>query len=303
MCLIHRHFYIQVVAHQKGTFHIGHLPGLRLCLAIQKHIRTPIEFMIADDEKIMRDDISMTEMSDNVSSTLAQLYKIGFTEENTQFRINSRGITSEEYALLIRMMSIVSVHTLNSIFGEKRNIGEYFYPLIQILPCLSAGRQCIVIAGLDQDPFFRLARDLARRIGFNPPIVLYTKSVPGLDGSEKMSTSFPASIPIFLDDTPETIATKIRQIRKVGAGSLDELFEKGADLSIDVPYSILSLFADQTMLDLITTAYTTGIADPTPLRLLATDKGIVTRDGRSILTSFGIRNILFSVLTHIIHDM
>lgn len=285
----------------KATFHIGHLPGLQLCLALQEHLKTPIEFMIADDEKMFRDGITPHQMTENVAATLSQLHSLGFTDENTRFRINSHGISSTEYATVIQMLGMVSVHTLNSIFGEKPNLGEYFYPLLQILPCLSAGRQCIVVAGLDQDPFFRLARDLARRMGFLPPIVLYTQSVPGLDGSEKMSTSQPASNPIFLDDSPPEIAAKVRQIRKVGAGSLDELFTHGADLKRDIPYAILSLFADEELLQQVATAYTIGLTEPMSLQTLATEKGLASRDGRHMLTSYGIRQILTHILIHLIH--
>lgn len=114
------------------------------------------------------------------------------------------------------MLNMVSVNTLNHIFGEKSNLGEYFYPLLQILPALSKDRQCVVVAGTDQDPFFRLAREVARRLKFIPPVVLYTRSVLGLDGSEKMSTGVPESIPIYLDDTPTEIKRKVDKISKVG---------------------------------------------------------------------------------------
>ena len=285
----------------KATFHIGHLPGLRLCLAMQRYLHTPIEFMIADDEKMFRDGITPFHMTENVVATLVQLRALGYTEENTRFRINSHGLSADEYAIMIRILGMVSVHTLTSIFGEKSNLGEYFYPLVQILPCLSAGRQCIVVAGVDQDPFFRLARDLARRMGYLPPIVLYTQTVPGLDGSEKMSTSQPLSNPIFLNDCPSTIFKKVRQIRKVGAGSLDELFAYGANLAEDIPFAILSLFAEDSLLTLVATAYTKGVVDPEPLRVLATEKGIVERDGRYMLTSHGIRQLLTYVLTRVIH--
>jgi tryptophanyl-tRNA synthetase len=287
----------------KATFHIGHLPGLRLCLALQKHLNTHIEFMIADDEKMFRDGISSADMAANVEATLCQLHTLGFTDANTHFRINSSGISPDEYTKVIRMLSMVSVHTLNQIFGEKPNLGEYFYPLIQILPCLSEGRQCIVVAGVDQDPFFRLARDLAKRMGFLPPIVLYTHSVPGLDGSDKMSTSQPSSNPIFLNDSPVAIEAKVRQIRKVGAGSLDELFINGANLSADIPYTILSLFADEPLLSLVAHAYTLGLSNPAELYTLASEKGVASRNGRHMLTSYGIRKILTDVLTRIIHGV
>lgn len=277
-----------------ASFHIGHLPGLHLCLDLQKHYGGFIEFMIADDEKIFRDGISATVMKENVRATIDQLSRLGFNEANTHYRINSAGIAAEEYQLLIQIMRITSVHTLSQIFGEKQNIGEYLYPLIQILPCFSKTHQCVVVAGKDQDPFFRLAREITRRLGYSPPVILYTRSVPGLDGSDKMSTSISASIPIYLTDTAEEVAQKIQRIKQVGAGSLDELFERGSNLDQDIPYKLLSLFDRSAVLPILRTAYTTGLTDEQReeldvLRSVIPAKGLSMRSGRTMLTSYGIR--------------
>ena len=288
----------------KAEFHIGHLPGLQLCLQLQAHIDEKIEFMIADDEKMFRDGIDRKTMAENVNATLKQLVAIGFNETNTNFRINSEGINRDDYEIIIAMLRIISVHTLTSIFGEKTNLGEYFYPLIQILPCFSKTRRCIVIAGVDQDPFFRLARDVARRLGYNPPVIIYTHSVPGLDGSDKMSTSVPESLPIFLGEKVEDVALKVSKIRKVGAGSLDELFEKGANLKEDIPYRLLEIFdTNKINIMLIAKAYTIGLYDASEissLKAIVPEKGIKERDGRNMLTSFGIRQYLSVVLAKIV---
>ena len=287
----------------KAAFHIGHLPALKLCLALQAYFKTTIQFMIADDEKIFRDGISRDQMTENVSETIRQLSQIGFNETNTHFRINSTGIKAEEYELVMKMLGSISVHTLTSIFGEKSNLGEYFYPLIQVLPCFSKSSQCIVIAGIDQDPFFRLARGLARKMGFAPPIVLYTHSVPGLDGSEKMSTSVLDSNPIFLGESASSVAKKVSKIRKVGAGSLDELFARGANLEIDIPYRLLTFFDESENLPLIAKAYTFGLTDPcevAQLNELVGETGIKSQNGRTMLTSSGIRQYLTTILIEVV---
>ena len=76
--------------------------------------------MIADDEKILRDSIDIKSMESNVSNTISQLNKFGFVESNTTFHINSKHIGSQEYLLMIRLMSMVSLEELTHIFGKKK---------------------------------------------------------------------------------------------------------------------------------------------------------------------------------------
>ncbi len=288
----------------QGSFHIGHLPGIQVIKAMQAYLGSKIFFMISDDEKIFRDDIQQAKMAENVANTIGQLRKLGLTEATTYYHINSAGISAEHYAILIRLLGMTNINTLNNIFGEKTNVGEYFYPLYQILPCF-LGKQCIVVAGKDQDPFFRLARDLARRLGHKPPILLYTKSVPGLDGTEKMSTSVPTSLPIFLTDTPAVVKAKIAKVKKVGAGSLDELFEHGANLEQDTLYELLQLFEpDADRLAAITQGYTGGYAadaaDVGHLRNLCGPKGVITRGEKAMLTTGGLRSYVADCIIRVI---
>ncbi len=287
----------------KSNFHIGHLPALKLCLELQKHFQERIEFMISDDEKIFRDRIDSSIMRKNVETTIQQLKFIGFNSSNTNFRINSMGISEEEYKLLIEMMSIVNIKTLDCLFGKKENIGEYFYPLLQILPSLSKTKKCLIIAGVDQDPFFRLARDIARKLKFNLPMIIYTKSVPGLDGSEKMSTSLLSSNPIYLGDKEEEIINKVKKIKIVGASSLDELFEKGSNLLVDIPFRLIEIFDSNIQnVNLIRKSYTVGIteeAEIAELKSIIIDKGIIERNGKFMITTFGVRDYLSKILIEI----
>lgn len=192
-----------------GSLHIGHLLGLNFILEFRKYIKGKIYFMIADDEKMLRDKISQSDMDLHVENTLIQLYMAGFESENTYIRINSNGLTEKEYKIVIELMKLVTTHDLHKIFGEKEYIGDHLTVFIQMMPCfIEEDKHCIIIAGIDQDPFFRLARSLAKKMGRPSPIIIYTKNVPGLDGSNKMSTSMPESIPIFIADSEEVIRKK-----------------------------------------------------------------------------------------------
>ena len=288
-----------------ASFHIGHLPALKLILEFQKAFQSRIFFMISDDEKILRDKIPTEIMLENTKITIGQLNKIGFNVDNTLFHINSDGISATHYKLLIKLMSLVNTNKLDHIFGKRANIGEYFCILYQLVPCfLSQNRQCIVICGIDQDPFFRLARKLAKKIGFKPPIVIYTKNIPGLNGIEKMSSSDPSPIPIYLSDSKKIIKEKIMKITNVGAGTLNELFEHGANIQKDIPFTLIKIFEPNTKkIALMEKAYTTGIIfGSTDYKKLITQHGknIIVRNGKAIITTFGVRMYLVKLLHNII---
>lgn len=291
----------------QGSFHIGHLVGLRVVKALQRALGSKTFFMIADDEKMFRDGIDAGVMASNVDNTLRQLRAMGFTDEDTTFHINSRGLSEAHYRALIQLMNAVTVNQLTHVFGPKTNLGELFYPLYQILPCF-LGKQAIVVAGRDQDPFFRLAYAVAKRMGpHKPPILLYTRAVPGLDGTTpKMSTSVPSSLPIFLTDTPSAIGKKIKDVKRVGAGSLDELFDRGADLAKDTLYDLAVLFeTDKEALALVTTAYTQGVPTDSDLHCrlvhLVGAKGVASRGGRTMLLTSGLRVYVTCVVVRAVH--
>lgn len=285
-----------------SSFHIGHIPSLEIILEFQKFLQTKIYFMISDDEKMFRDNIPFEEMKKNVDLTYNQLIKLGFNESNTHIHINSYGIDSNEYKVIIKLMNMCNFNDLKNTFGEKSHIGEYFYVFYQLMPCFLYTSQCIVIAGVDQEPFFRLARDIASKLKHPKPIILYTKNIPGLNGDDKMSTSKIESIPIFLSDNQETVKKKIMKITKVGAGTLDELFQYGSDLNEDIPFRLIKIFDKNTNnVNLIRKAYTIGIDDDEFIQLkqIINEKAIIKRD-KIMLSTYGVRLYLIDLLNSII---
>ena len=61
-----------------------------------------------------------------------------------------------------------------------------------------------------QDPYFRMTRDVAPRLGYHKPALIHSSFFPALQGPQsKMSASDPSSS-VFLTDTPKQIKTKVR---------------------------------------------------------------------------------------------
>ena len=60
-----------------------------------------------------------------------------------------------------------------------------------------------------QDPYFRMTRDVAPRLGYPKPALMHSSFIPALQGAQtKMSGSDPNSS-VFLTDTPKQIKNKV----------------------------------------------------------------------------------------------
>jgi tryptophanyl-tRNA synthetase len=210
---------------------------------------------------------------------------------------------------MVQLMRFVNMNQVSKIFGldAAASVGEYFYALCQIMPCF-LGKQAIVVCGADQDPFFRLAHAVSKQMAHPPPIMLVTRSVPGLDGvTPKMSTSVPASLPVFLKDSREEVARKIAKVKRVGTGTLDELFDKGADLSRDLLFDLVLMFEPaRDVVDLLRKAYTEGVATAGADHdnLIALPEigvaGVCSRSGKTMLLSRGLRAYVTSMLVRVV---
>ena len=63
---------------------------------------------------------------------------------------------------------------------------------------------------IDQDPYFRMTRDVAPRLGMRKPALVHSRFFPALQGSQtKMSASSAAST-IMVTDTPAAVSKKVR---------------------------------------------------------------------------------------------
>jgi tryptophanyl-tRNA synthetase len=69
-------------------------------------------------------------------------------------------------------------------------------------------------SSLFKDPYFRITRDVAPKLGFCKPSMLYSSFIPSLQGAQtKMSASEPQSS-VFLTDTAAQIKNKVGFLKK-----------------------------------------------------------------------------------------
>lgn len=104
---------------------------------------------------------------------------------------------------------------------------------------------CLIPAAIDQDPYFRMTRDIAHKLKYQKPASIYSTFFPALQGKKtKMSSSDPNS-GIMVTDSAADIKRKVNKYAFSGGQATLELQkEKGADLDVDVPYQYLQFFLE-----------------------------------------------------------
>jgi len=61
----------------------------------------------------------------------------------------------------------------------------------------------LIPQGIDQDPYFRLARDVAPKLGLLKPACIHSKFFPALQGHKSKMSASDVNTAIFLTDTPK----------------------------------------------------------------------------------------------------
>uniref|UniRef100_A0A803LBE0 Tryptophan--tRNA ligase, cytoplasmic n=1 Tax=Chenopodium quinoa TaxID=63459 RepID=A0A803LBE0_CHEQI len=110
------------------------------------------------------------------------------------------------------------------------------------------------------DPYFRMARDVAPRIGYQKPALIESSFFPALQGEAgKMSGSDPNSA-IYVTDTAKDIKNKVnRYAFSGGQDSIENHRKYGANLEVDIPVKYLGFFLeDDAELEHVKTEYGAG---------------------------------------------
>jgi tryptophanyl-tRNA synthetase len=183
---------------------------------IQEKFGSKLLFQLTDDEKFLQSqDRSKREIEHYTHENILDIIAVGFDPDKTKIIVDSRDI-GYLYPIAIEIARRITFSTAKSVFGfsNSTNIGMIGFPPVQAAPCflpsLMEGRPTPVLipAAIDQDPYWRVTRDVAGRMGYYKPAQIHSKFLPGLEMLGKMSSSRPQTALLTTDD-PETIAKKV----------------------------------------------------------------------------------------------
>ncbi len=222
-----------------GHTHIGHLMPWIFAKWIQDKFDVDLYFQLTDDEKFLFNfDMTQEKTHSFALENALDIIALGFDPDKTHIFIDTDYIHTL-YPLALKAAKRLNFSNVKAVFGfdNSTNVGSIFYTAIQSSPCFlpteREGRKVPVVipCGIDQDPHFRLTRDIAETLDYYKPALLHNKLAPSLDGSGKMSASKPKTT-IFTTDTEEDVENKINEAFTGGRVSAQEQREKGGNPDI-----------------------------------------------------------------------
>jgi len=222
-----------------GPVHIGHLVPWIFTKYLQDKFKVNFYFQMTDDEKFLVDDQNkLADMTKFGYENALDLVALGFKPENTFIIYDVQDIDLL-YDIALEVAKRITYSTAKATFGfqESTNLGWVFWPAVQAVPCFIHRKltgenvPALIPAAIDQDPYWRITRDIAQKLGYHKPAQIHNRFLPGLGIGGKMSASEPETC-IFTVDTPELVKRKVWNAFTGGKGTAAEQKKTGADPNI-----------------------------------------------------------------------
>ncbi len=235
-----------------GPVHIGHLVPWIFTKHLQEAFHTRLYFQMTDDEKFVVDDeLKLAETTEMGYDNALDLVALGFEPEDTFIIYDVQDIDLL-YDIALEVAKRITYSTAKATFGfqESTNLGWVFWPAVQAVPCFIHKKltgenvPALIPAAIDQDPFWRITRDIASKLGYFKPAQIHNRFLPGLGIGGKMSASEPDTA-IFTVDPPDVVKRKVWKAFTGGKDKAAEQKKEGANPDVCSVYQyFLYLFEE-----------------------------------------------------------
>lgn len=275
-------FFLYTGCGPSGPIHLGHLQTWYFTKWLQDKFDVDLYFQFTDDEKFLIKDMTYDEIQGWMKENMLDVIAVGFNPKKTHFLIDTKH-ASLIYPEAIKVAKKITFSAVKSSFGltESSNIGQIFFTSVQavpaFLPSVLAGKKipCLIPHAVDQDPHFRLTRDILPKIGHYKPASIQCSFLPPLTGSSGKMSSSEASKGILSTDTSNQVKKKINKYGfSGGQPTLEEHKELGGNPDIDVSFQYLKFMFedDDKKLDKIENDYRAGKLSTGDLKKYTIDK-------------------------------
>jgi len=255
------------------SMHLGHLIPFIFTKWLQETFDVPLVIQLTDDEKYLWKDLKLEETKRLAMDNAKDIIALGFDLNKTFIFSDFNHIGGAFYENMLEVMRHVTFNQVRGIFGfdGSTNIGKIMFPAVQATPSFSSsfpfifgkGRKdvtCLIPCAIDQDPYFRMTRDVAPTLKCKKPALLHSTFFPALQGAQTKMSASDDNSSIFLTDTPKQVKSKINKHAFSGGGqSVEEHRANGGNCDVDISYQYLTFFLeDDDKLEQIRRDYSSG---------------------------------------------
>ena len=169
------------------ALHLGHLIPFIFCKYLQDIFDVPVIVQITDDEKYLHSaKLTIEQVRAFAIQNIKDIISVGFNPKKT-FIFRDTDYIGHFYNNVILVQKHVTLNQIKGIFGftPSDNSGKYAFPAIQAVPSFSnsfphifgekRNFPCLIPCAIDQDPYFRMTRDIANRIKYLKPACIHSK--------------------------------------------------------------------------------------------------------------------------------
>jgi tryptophanyl-tRNA synthetase len=262
------------------AMHLGHMIPFMFTKYLQDALDAILVIQMSDDEKFFFKGPSEGKTVNHYNrlayENAKDIIACGFNPDKTYIFSNFKSCGGALYQNAVRVLNSVTGTRIRATYGldlENTN-GQLCWPSFQCAPAYSSsfpdilhpdgeyteehpdgsrdyvGPQirCLVPMAIDQDPYFRMARDFADRNkskGYLKPATIHSQFLVGLGGVRAKMSSSGTEPSLFLNDELKQISKKIMKYAfSGGKTTVEEHRQYGGNLSEDVSYQYLLYFMD-----------------------------------------------------------
>jgi tryptophanyl-tRNA synthetase len=198
---------------------------------------------ITDDEKFLFGKKDYEVIQNIADENILDIIAVGFNPNKT-FIFKDSEYIKQMYPNALKVAKKIIFSNTRGVFGfnEQTNIGMVFFPAIQNVPTMFEKKRCLIPCAIDQDPYWRIQRDVAEKLGYYKAAAIHTRFLPPLTGiTGKMSASIKETA-VYLSDDEKTVKKKIiKYAFSGGRSTIEEHRRLGGNPDVDVSFQWLNI--------------------------------------------------------------
>ncbi|GME71983.1 unnamed protein product [Ambrosiozyma monospora] len=240
------------------SMHLGHMIPFVFTKWLQDVFDVPLVIELTDDEKFLfKQKLTVEDVKKFAIENAKDIIAVGFNPENTFIFSDMGYMNPAFYENVVRVSRQVTTSTAKAVFGftDSDCIGKIHFASVQIATAFPSSfpdvlglppkTPCLIPCAIDQDPYFRVCRDVADKLRFSKPALIHSRFFPALQGPTTKMSASDENTAIFMTDTAKKIQKKVNKHAFSGGQALLEVHRKyGGNPDVDVAYQYLNFFTD-----------------------------------------------------------